>query len=412
MEMMVLSSPIFTEDMMLYAYRFASKKCDDLLSFRAVTNLSRDAVNPKMLELIEQIGLNALTNDYPIFISMNPITLMADFKLNVPVEKVIINIDQSVTPEDMYLEKISQLKQKGYRFALNLGSNYEGYKVLALLMDYIVIDKAIVNKKQAIAFMEVLRKEASHIKFIATNVNGYHMFNLSKMTGYNLFQGRFYRIPVILGERADSPLKTLSLKLINVVNKENFELEEVSAIVLKDPMLSVSLLRYINSQNFGQKINSISHAVALLGQKEVIRWVNVSSTTSLANDKPAAVSKLALIRAKFAENLAPVFRLPEESYSMFLMGLFSVLDVILNTDIKTALDDLSIKDEIYDALVLSEGPYSTLYNFILAYEAGDWSEIARFSVLQNIKPELAAKAYVDTLNWYKETLAILESNEQ
>ena len=91
------------------------------------------------------------------------------------------------------------------------------------------------------------------------------------------------------------------------------------------------------------------------------------------------------------------------------MGLFSVLDVILNKDIKTALDDLSIKEEIYDALVLSEGPYSNLYNFILAYETGDWSEIARFSILQSIDPKKVAKAYVDTLIWYKETLSILEA---
>ena len=409
MEMMVLSSPILTEDMMTYAYRFSSKKCDDLLSFRPVTNLSRDAVNPKMLELIEEIGLNALTNNYPIFISINPITLMADFKLDVPVEKVILNIDQAVTPEEMYLERISMLREKGYKFALSLGNNYEAYKPLALLMDYIVVDKAVANKKQAISFMAVLRAEMPQIKFLGSNVHGYHMFNLSKMTGYDLFEGRFYRVPVTAGERADSPLKALSLQLINIVNKENFELEEVSAVVLKDPMLSVSLLRYINSQNFGQKINSISHGVAMLGQKEVVRWVNVGSAASLASDKPAAVSKLALIRAKFAENLAPAFGLHEESYSAFLMGLFSVLDVILNKDIKTALDDLSIKEEIYDALVLSEGPYSALYNFILAYETGDWSEIARFSILQNINPKEVAKAYVDTLIWYKETLSILES---
>ncbi|MCL1924879.1 MAG: HDOD domain-containing protein [Defluviitaleaceae bacterium] len=408
MEMMILSSPIFSEDMSVYGYRFANKKCADLLAFRAVSNLSRDAVNPKMLSIIEEIGLNALTNNLPIFISINPITLMANLDFKIPTEKVIFNIDQNVIPEEMYLNRISKLKEQGYRFALNIIHDFEEYKPLALLMDYLVVDQALTNKKQAIAFMENLKIEAPNIKFVASSVNGFHMFNLSKVTGYSLFEGRFYHVPVTLGEQADTPLKALSLQLINVVNKENFELDEVSKIVIKDPMLSVSLLRYINIQNFDQKINSISHAVALLGQKEVIKWVNVVGATSLANGKPAAISKLSLIRAKFAENLAVVFGIENESYSTFLMGLFSVLDVILNTDIKTALDDLSVKEEIYEALVLGKGPYIDIYNFILAYEAGDWSEIARFSILQNIKPELAAKAYVDTLKWYKETIDLLE----
>ena len=408
METIVLASPIFNSDMSVFSYRFSSKNYEDLLSFSPSKNENRDLINTKMLSLIEEIGLDAISSGMPILIPISIVTLMTDFKFSIAPEKVIFNVDSDIASDNTYIEVITKLKQKGYKFALNLDQNLTQSGKAAPFMDYVIVNKNTANKKQAIELMESLKENGVKVVFIASGVNGYHMFNLSKITGYKLFEGRFYHIPSNLETSPSTPLKAISIELINVVNRKEFELEEVSNIIIRDPMISISLLRYINSQKFGQKINSISHAVALLGQKEVIRWVNVSGTTALANEKPSEISRLALIRAKFAENLAPVFGLEDDSYSIFLLGLFSVLDVILDQDIKSALESLNISEEIYDALVLEEGPYKSLYKFLIAYEGANWAELARFSVLESISLPKASEAYVNTIKWYKETLDLLE----
>ena len=125
-------------------------------------------------------------------------------------------------------------------------------------------------------------------------------------------------------------------------------------------------------------------------------------TKELCADRPNEISRLSLLRAKFAEWLAPSFGLAMKSSELFLMGLFSVLDIILNMTMEEALKKVNVSKEISDALVYHKGEFAMLYDFIVAYENADWQEVCRQLIVKEINVNTVYEAYKETLCWYKD----------
>ena len=149
------------------------------------------------------------------------------------------------------------------------------------------------------------------------------------------------------------------------------------------------------------EITSIRHAAAMLGQRELKKWINAAVANNLYADKPNEVTRLSLLRAKFAENLAPMFGISKmQTSELFLMGLFSVLDLILNTSMDEALKMVVVSKEIRDALVDHKGVLAPVLEFVLMHEKADWQEVSRLMILQNISMNQVYDAYMQSLQWY------------
>jgi EAL and modified HD-GYP domain-containing signal transduction protein len=411
-KLFVIPVPIFDKEMAVNAYYFRYQRADNLIIFDPPTHVMDGSINSTLLELLDDMGLDTFTNGKPIFIPISHINLMWGVHRaphGPSPENIIFRIDGSVTSDTVHLEKIKAYKEEGYRFALRLPADFQNYYPVIELMDYIIVDQKTTKKRDA---MELIKKYPD-IKSIATHINTYNMFSLSKASGYDLFEGRFYRVPLSLDEKDVTPLKLISIQLIKAFRDENFDIDEVAKIIQKDIALTVSLLRFVNSQRLGlsQKINTISHAAAMLGQLELRKWGSTAASSTLSSDKPNAINKLSLIRAKFAENLAPLFGLAMHSESIFLMGLFSVLDVILDKSIDEALTMVSVSDNIKNALVKHEGLYHPLYEFMLFYEACDWTSVSRVLILNNIEIEDLYNAYISTLTWYRDLITSFSQAE-
>jgi EAL and modified HD-GYP domain-containing signal transduction protein len=220
--------------------------------------------------------------------------------------------------------------------------------------------------------------------------------------GYKLYEGDFYRVPMTKGAKEVAPLKTNYIELLNMVNNSEFELTEAADVIGRDTALIIDLLKIVNRMSRNGEIKSIRHAAAMLGQRELHKWINTAVAARLYADKPSEVTRLSLIRAKFAENLAPVFELAGRSQEAFLMGLFSVLDVILEKPMEEALEIVQVSKDVRKALLENDGMFAELRNFMKAYENADWQEIDRLSVIKGIDHEPVYKAFADALVWYRE----------
>ena len=154
------------------------------------------------------------------------------------------------------------------------------------------------------------------------------------------------------------------------------------------------------------EITSIRHAAAMLGQKELKRWINTAVVNELCSDKPSEITRLSLLRAKFAENLASSFELAGKSSELFLMGLFSVLDLILDKPMDEALKLVKVSHEIEDALLSQKGALADVMEFITQYEAANWQEVSRLIVLKNLDMDRIYDAYMKSLKWYRELVSI------
>ena len=403
--MLVTLIPLFDKEMSVRAYSLFTQKSNMFLNPILQGTGSYDgATRIPGLEVIESMGIETLSADKEVFVPVNNVSIFTDIdsQCSAPHESIVLLVDNSVKPEPMYVERIRELKEEGYKFAIRKLAvpQFEAYREILLLMDYVLLDhKKIDITKAKIYFSNVY----PNVKLCAGNIQTQEIFDtLKEDGGYELYEGEFYRVPVTKGETEVTPLKINYIELLNTVNGEDFELTKAADIIGRDTALVISLLKMVNRMAVNSEITSIRHAAAMLGQRELKKWINTAVANKLYADKPNEITRLSLLRAKFAENLAPAFSLAAQAPELFLMGLFSVLDLILSKPMEEALKMVQVSKEIREALVENKGKFAPIMSFITQYECANWQEISRLMILQEIDMEQVNEAYLSSLTWYRD----------
>ena len=403
--MLVTLIPLFDKEMSVRAYSLFTQKSNMFLNPILQGTGSYDgATRIPGLEVIESMGIETLSADKEVFVPVNNVSIFTDIdsQCSAPHESIVLLVDNSVKPKPMYVERIRELKEEGYKFAIRKLAvpQFEAYREILLLMDYVLLDhKKIDITKAKIYFYNVYH----NVKLCACNIQTQEIFDtLKEDGGYELYEGEFYRVPVTKGETEVTPLKINYIELLNTVNGEDFELTKAADIIGRDTALVISLLKMVNRMAVNSEITSIRHAAAMLGQKELKKWINTAVANKLYADKPNEITRLSLLRAKFAENLAPAFSLAAQAPELFLMGLFSVLDLILSKPMEEALKMVQVSKEIREALVDNKGKFAPIMSFITQYECANWQEISRLMILQEIDMEQVNEAYLSSLTWYRD----------
>lgn len=362
------------------------------------------------LELIQELGTTTLSGGKPIFVSLNNISIFSSLESECKNTNhaPILLIDQTFPPVSMYTDRILELREFGYHFAIrNLPVHcYEDYAPILSQMDYILID---CQKIDAVKASFYFRKLYPDICICASNIPDTETFGkLSPAETISLFEGTFFRMPVTRGEHKVSPLKINYISLLNLIEEDDFDLTKAADIISQDTALIISLLRLANTRSFNSEITSVRVAVSMLGQKDLTRWIQTTVIEKLCSDKPNELMRLSLLRAKFAENLAPVFGMAMRSQELFLTGLFSILDIILDCSMEEALSMVRVSGKIRAALLERTGSLAEVLHFIVKYESAEWQEVSRQLVLKNIEIPDVSHAWVSSLQWYAKLIAMNE----
>lgn len=362
------------------------------------------------LELIQELGTTTLSGGKPIFVSLNNISIFSSLESECKNTNhaPILLIDQTFPPVSMYTDRIRELHEFGYHFAIrNLPVHcYEDYAPILSQMDYILID---CQKIDAVKASFYFRKLYPDICICASNIPDTETFGkLSPAETISLFEGTFFRMPVTRGEHKVSPLKINYISLLNLIEEDDFDLTKAADIISQDTALIISLLRLANTRSFNSEITSVRVAVSMLGQKDLTRWIQTTVIEKLCSDKPNELMRLSLLRAKFAENLAPVFGMAMRSQELFLTGLFSILDIILDCSMEEALSMVRVSGKIRTALLEHTGSLAEVLHFIVKYESAEWQEVSRQLVLKNIEIPDVSHAWVSSLQWYAKLIAMNE----
>lgn len=362
------------------------------------------------LELIQELGTTTLSGGKPIFVSLNNISIFSSLESECKNTNhaPILLIDQTFPPVSMYTDRIRELREFGYHFAIrNLPVHcYEDYAPILSQMDYILID---CQKIDAVKASFYFRKLYPNICICASNIPDMETFGkLSPAETISLFEGTFFRMPVTRGEHKVSPLKINYISLLNLIEEDDFDLTKAADIISQDTALIISLLRLANTRSFNSEITSVRVAVSMLGQKDLTRWIQTTVIEKLCSDKPNELMRLSLLRAKFAENLAPVFGMAMRSQELFLTGLFSILDIILDCSMEEALSMVRVSGKIRAALLEHTGSLAEVLHFIVKYESAEWQEVSRQLVLKNIEIPDVSHAWVSSLQWYAKLIAMNE----
>ncbi|MDL2294080.1 HDOD domain-containing protein [Ruminococcaceae bacterium OttesenSCG-928-D13] len=417
MKIFIAATPIFNAAMEVEAYRMCDKSGERALPQQNDFRFSKaDALLTPGLDLLEQIGVEPLAADKPLFVDINRMHLLKGNPTNlkeIAPERLVCVLPGGLPDDEALLERCENLKNLGYPIAI------ENFPLSGVNSPYLRYANYLILKNNDVRRDEIIRAMANQhpkIRLVLSRVAdtaAYEWASRDKLTRDALFSGDFYSRPITKGDVQVSPLKVNALQLLREINRDDFELSDISAIIGRDPSLSISLMRFINSSASGlsRRVDSIQSAVAIMGQQEVRRWGMVAITENLAEDRPGEVTRLSLIRAKFAENLAGIFELGVFQSQLFIAGLFSLLDVILSKPMEQAVQEVAVNEKVRQALVDKTGDLYPVLELIYEYERAEWDTVSILLIRNNVDIEAVFDAFVDALTWYNQLLTSIDEQD-
>ena len=412
MKYFITAVPLFSSDMSVRAYQLRYQDSSKLFGITDDHTMLDGIMNSPGLDIVNNVGIEPFTGGEPLFFPVNPYMILSDFRKDckIPPRSMILVIAKDMPLKEAYFQKCYELSKTGFKLAIHEMPITHLASLLYNMAEYVIVS---TKDPKYLEKLSAIRVKYPYLKVAFQDVDDTAAFDSLKRIDGALFDGNFYKVPITQGQGKISPLKTNALHLLKLMGGEDdaeFDLDEASDVIQRDASLSISLLKFINSPIIGinNKVTSIRNAIALLGQRETKKWTMACVTMYVADDKPSELTRIALTRAKFMENLATAFEMGIHAPSLFLMGLFSLLDVILDKPMKEALAEVSVSDKILEALVYGKGDFFDIITLAEAYERADWKTVSRIMLLRNVDPLKINKAFVDSLVWYRDLLDNLE----
>ncbi|WP_026905882.1 EAL and HDOD domain-containing protein [Paucisalibacillus globulus] len=408
MEVFVARQPILTKRQEVYAYEllYRRNKQDNLY-----TSVDSNQATSEVINSFLQIGMEELSEGKPCFVNFTETLLENTIPTFLRPELMVIEILETVRPTEKVLENCRKLKAQGYKIALDdfeLIEDNENFSKLITLADFIKIDVQQTSRAKQLWIMNKLQNK--NIIFLAEKVETREEFEQCLKDGYSLFQGYFFSKPVILSTN-DVPVFNHNLYIItSELSKEEPDIDRISGIIESDISLSYKLLRLLNSPAIGlvYKIKSIKQAIVLLGLIELRKWVYVLSFREhLEKSDPTIdeVIKLCLTRAKACELISLHIGRRQASSSLFLTGLFSLIEPIFKKPLTEILLDLPLDQEIKATLLGKETSLTPVINLVCSAEKGDWGKMEQLVNELGLNAEKYNELYKKSLKWGREVIS-------
>jgi len=328
--------------------------------------------------------------------------LLKDLVTLLPSDQTVVEILETVEPGDRVFAACKRLKEGGYLIALDDFTANDPRIPLTDYADILKIDFRTTKPEERAGLMR--RFASSKRRMLAEKLETPQEFRQARDTGFTLFQGFFFRHPEVLMAREVPANKLHHLRLLEMVCRAELDMRELERMIKQETSIVYRLLRYLNSPLFGfsLEIKSVRHAMAILGEREVRRWIRMVVTLSAAEQKSSELVMTALGRARFCELLSP--RLQSGS-DLFLMGLLSVMDAILEVFMDVLLEQVPVDKETKTALLGQASPIRPIYQLMLAQESGEWDEAVRLAGQLRLTDEEVDEKWWQATQWAQNVTA-------
>ena len=321
----------------------------------------------------------------------------------VQVPTRIVGVEKSPQIQDT-MHALMELKEDGYLIALDDFSPGIASPAALELADILIVD--VLGKKRDCLGAAVNAARGHTNLIMAKRVEDGKSYSMAKEQGFTLFQGFFFKKPEIVAGRKLTSHEISRLNLLRSIEQEQPDYAKLAEDVQSDVSVSYRLLSYLNSAAFGfpQKINTIKQALVLLGWKQLKNWLRVVILTDLTPGKKSSeLSYLAVQRGKFLELTARNHKLPgEEPEKLFLLGLFSLLEVMLDMAMQEIVERLPFEQDLNDALCRKPGSkYLAWLDMVNAFETAEWEVLDRTIQELELNRLLVAMTYYESIPWAK-----------
>jgi c-di-GMP phosphodiesterase len=159
------------------------------------------------------------------------------------------------------------------------------------------------------------------------------------------------------------------MELINGVEREE-PVNRLEGVLKRDPTLAFRLLRYLNSPAFGlsAEVNSFGHAIMMLGYARLKRWLALLLASSAKGANAQPLMHAAVRRGLLMEELARSNGDSEMRGEMFICGVFSLLDRLLQQPFSELLGSVPVPERVQQTLRSDQGPYTPYLDLVRAIE--------------------------------------------
>ena len=358
-----------------------------------------------IVNAFSNMGSEWLLGDKLAFINIATPMLSSEFLELLPAQRVVLEILESVIPTPELLTRCRELRAMGFKLALDDYAHSSETAPLLDVVDYIKLDIQQLGPAKTAEMVKLLKSHP--VKLIAEKVETKGEFKACKNLDFDFYQGYHFARPETLSAKVINPAHANVLQLLNQV-RNNDEVKDIEIAFKRDVALSFKLLRYINSVGFGLscEIQSIKHAVAILGYQQLYRWLTLLLVTAGTSDStPPALMKTAVTRGRLTELLGQDYLEKQDRDNLFIVGVFSLLDAMFEMTMEDVLEKVLLPENITDAFLTREGIYGPFLELTEACEGSDIDKIEELATALQLEPEKVNKAHLEALAWV-ETLGI------
>jgi c-di-GMP-related signal transduction protein len=403
-EMVVTRQPIFDKKKDVFAYELLFQG-----GFQEISEYSKlpkprtntgDDSPYRAADTLLINGLKRLSGGKRVVIHFNHQILLSEFPLMFPSDLLGIEIQEDVDPEKKITKVLEKIKKNGYLVVVTDSVFNEGDFSLVKMADIVGVDfrSSGIQKR-----FSLYTGDPVSPRFLARGVETGSDFKLASEAGYHYFQGEFFSKADMISMRNIPSYKLNLMRILKELNKPSVRFDKIEELLKKDVSITYKLLRFINSAAFGFKttVQSIRHALTLLGESEVRRWLTFIILSSIGTEKPLELTRITIIRAKFCESIAAKLNYTSELANFFLLGMFSMVDAFLDRPMAEILADLPLASSVKAALLGDANLFRSVLDLVIDYERGDWIHLQGIAARLKLKEQQIAGLYLDAVEWGK-----------
>jgi c-di-GMP-related signal transduction protein len=394
MDVFVARQPIFSRNKRLFAYE---------LLFRSgmsngFPNIDGSLATSSLLSTsFFTVGIERIAGKRKSFINFTEKLLLNGTPSLFPHNKIVVEILETVQPTEEIIEACKRLRSKGYDLVLDDFVYAMQFRPLIELSKIIKVD---FRSTPADEIQKMVKQLSTYsCKLLAEKIETYEEFQEALAMGFVYFQGYFFAKPEVLKNKEIPPSKLAILQLIADVNTAEFNVAALERLINQDVSISFKLLTYLNSAYFNrlQPISSIRQAIAFLGESGFKLFVTLIAAGKLADNKPDELIRASIIRARFLEHIGQELNMASSEF--FMLGLFSLLDAMLDNSMEYLVSKLPLTDDVNDALVGRKGRLFPYLQLAETYESGNWPDFEKAQEQSGITGEKIIQFYIDALGW-------------
>ncbi len=326
------------------------------------------AATAAVISHASQLGMQRVVGERLAFVNVDEIVLMSDFVRFLPHDKVILEILETVKATPEVVARIIELRAYGFKFALDdVIAESDDISKLIDLVDVVKIDVQAVRKDDLAALVKIFTMPGK--KLLAEKVETVEEYAHCMALGFEYFQGYYFARPAILSGKKIAPSELVILNLLQLITSDADD-RELEMSVKRDPLISLNLLRLVNTPAAGARrhIDSLGEALVVLGREQLQRWLQILlyATPGANVELNSPLLQMATTRGKLMELMArrlPVAQRAGASAS-FTVGIMSLMDALFSMSMQDVLDTVVVAPDVRAALLEREGTLGEMLRIV------------------------------------------------